>query len=167
MDEGSFPSIPRELYHWISVSWSERAISLCFGGPVAHAQCSYCLSVTSRPSALRMRSGRPTWPIAHICASASASRDRSHTDTWCGWDRHIVGPFTIGSCRQCGGCQHGPSGLLKPNSITLSGRRQVRCWSQTCRRPASSCDRPNSSSLQVCDQLRTCLWPDSVMEFGL
>jgi len=27
-------------------------------------------------------------------------------------------------------------------------------------------DRPNSSSLQVCDQLRTCLRPDSVMEFG-
>jgi len=28
---------------------------------------------------------------------------------------------------------------LKPNSITLSGRRQVRGWSQTCRRPARSC----------------------------
>jgi len=28
-------------------------------------------------------------------------------------------------------------------------------------------DRPNFSSLQVCDQLRTCLRPDSVMEFGL
>jgi len=42
------------------------------------------------------------------------------------------------------------------------------------RRPASSCslaaseldDRPNSSSLQVRDQLRTCLRPDSVMDFG-
>jgi len=28
---------------------------------------------------------------------------------------------------------------LKPNSITLSGRRQVRSWSRTCRRRASSC----------------------------
>jgi len=27
----------------------------------------------------------------------------------------------------------------KPNSITLSGRRQVRSWSRTCRRPANSC----------------------------
>jgi len=27
-------------------------------------------------------------------------------------------------------------------------------------------DRPNFWSLQVCDQLRTCLRPDSVMEFG-
>jgi len=27
-------------------------------------------------------------------------------------------------------------------------------------------DRPNFGSLQVCDQLRTCLRPDSVMEFG-
>jgi len=27
-------------------------------------------------------------------------------------------------------------------------------------------DRPNSSSLQVCDQLLTCVRPDSVMEFG-
>jgi len=43
------------------------------------------------------------------------------------------------------------------------------------RGPASSChfavskldDRPNFSSLQVCDQLRTSLEPDSVMEFGL
>jgi len=26
----------------------------------------------------------------------------------------------------------------KPNSITLSGRRQVRSWSRTCRTPASS-----------------------------
>jgi len=46
--------------------------------------------------------------------------------------------------------------------------------SEAGRRPDSSCwlaareldDRPNSSSLQVCDQLRTCLRPDSVMEFG-
>ena len=28
-------------------------------------------------------------------------------------------------------------------------------------------DRPNSSSLQVCDQFRTCLRPDSVAEVGL
>jgi len=28
-------------------------------------------------------------------------------------------------------------------------------------------DRPNFSSLQVCDQLRTCLRPDSVVEFGI
>jgi len=28
-------------------------------------------------------------------------------------------------------------------------------------------DRPNFSSLQVCDQLRTSFEPDSVMEFGL
>ena len=36
-------------------------------------------------------------------------------------------------------------------------------WSEsgTCRRP-----RPHSSSLQVCDQIRTCLRPDSIMEFG-
>jgi len=27
-------------------------------------------------------------------------------------------------------------------------------------------ERPNSSSMQVCDQPRTCLQPDSVMEFG-
>ena len=27
-------------------------------------------------------------------------------------------------------------------------------------------DMPNSNSLHVCDQLRTCLRPDSVMEFG-
>ena len=60
----------------------------------------------------------------------------------------------------------------KPNSITLSGRRQVRSWSRTCRRPAigrvSSLldDRSNFSSLQVCDQLRTCLRPDNVVEFG-
>jgi len=46
--------------------------------------------------------------------------------------------------------------------------------SEAGRRRASSCslaaneldDRPNSSSLQVCDQLRTCLRSDSVMEFG-
>jgi len=45
---------------------------------------------------------------------------------------------------------------------------------EASRRPASSCwlaaseldDRPNSSSLQVCDQLQTCLRPNSVMEFG-
>ena len=59
--------------------------------------------------------------------------------------------------------------------LRYPGRRQVRGWSQTCRRPPSSCpDGPNSSSLQVCDQLRTrlrpartCLRPDSVMEVGL
>ena len=28
-------------------------------------------------------------------------------------------------------------------------------------------DRPNFCSLQVCNQLQTCLRPDSVMEFGL
>ena len=62
----------------------------------------------------------------------------------------------------------------KPIPLRYPDRRQVRGWSQTCRRPASSCslaaseldDKPNSSSLQVCDQLRTCLRPDSVMEFG-
>jgi len=45
--------------------------------------------------------------------------------------------------------------------LRYPGRRQVRGWSQTCRRRASSLDdRPNScSSLHVCDQ-------DSVMEFG-
>ena len=56
-----------------------------------------------------------------------------------------------------------------------TGRRQVRSWSQTCRRPASSCqfaaskvdDRPNFSSLQFYDQLRTSFEPDSVMEFRL
>ena len=130
------------------------------------------------------------------------------------------------------------SARVKPNSITISGRRQVRSWLQTCselkfdlssselarasrsatclrpdssrfelsrrveiartcsnmvadrfeakfhyailvadrseagRRPVADLaaselhDRPNSSSLQVCDQLRTCLQPDSVIEFG-
>ena len=51
--------------------------------------------------------------------------------------------------------------------LRYPGRRQVRGWSQICRRPASSCwlaaseldDRPNSSSLQVCDKPRTCLRP--------
>ena len=59
--------------------------------------------------------------------------------------------------------------------LRYPGRRKVRGWSQTCRRPNSSCqlaaseldNRPNSSSLRVCDQLRTRLRPDSVMEFGL
>jgi len=32
-----------------------------------------------------------------------------------------------------------PNAQDAPNSITLSGRRQVRSWSQTCRRPARSC----------------------------
>ena len=62
----------------------------------------------------------------------------------------------------------------KPNFIALSWSQTGRCWSQTCRRPASSCklaaseldDRPNSSSLRVCDHIRTCLRSDSVMEFG-
>jgi len=37
-----------------------------------------------------------------------------------------------------------------------AGRRQVRSWSQT--QLLASC-RPNSGSLHVCDQLRTCLRP--------
>ena len=53
-------------------------------------------------------------------------------------------------------------------------RYLVAARSEAGRRPASSCyvaarelgDRPNSTLLQVCDQLRTCLRPDSVMECG-
>ena len=56
-----------------------------------------------------------------------------------------------------------------------TARRQVLSWLRTCRRPASSCwfaaskldDRPNFSSLQACDQLRTSFEPDSVMVLGL
>jgi len=70
-------------------------------------------------------------------------------------------------------CAGWASCQLRPNSITLSGRRLVRSWSRPCSGPASSCkfaaskldDRPNFSSLQVCHQLRTCLRPDSVVEF--
>jgi len=45
-------------------------------------------------------------------------------------------------------------------------------WSQTGSKLVADLqlvpdDRPNFCSLQVCDQLRTCLRPDSVMEFGL
>ena len=46
----------------------------------------------------------------------------------------------------------------------------VRSWSRTCKLVLVRCkpdDRPNFSSLQVCDQLRTSFEPDSVMEFGL
>jgi len=51
---------------------------------------------------------------------------------------------------------------LRPGSKLVADR------SEASRRPASSCldDRPNFSSLQVCDQLRTRLLADSVMEFG-
>jgi len=42
---------------------------------------------------------------------------------------------------------------VKPNSITLSGSKLVRSWSQT-------------DLKLIRDQLRTCLRPDSVMEFG-
>ena len=40
---------------------------------------------------------------------------------------------------------------------------------EASRRPAARAryDRPNFCSLQVCDQLRTSLRPDSVMEFGM
>ena len=74
-------------------------------------------------------------------------------------------------------------GELKPNSITLAGSELVRSWfegfepdsvMESGRGPASSCwfaaskidDRPNFSSLQVCDQLRTSFEPAGVMEFG-
>ena len=53
----------------------------------------------------------------------------------------------------------------KPNSITLSDRRQVRSWSQTCSEQKFGLS--SSTSQQVCNQLRTCLRPDSEMEFGL
>jgi len=50
----------------------------------------------------------------------------------------------------------------------ISFRYLVADRSETGRRPASSCldGRPNSSSLLVCDQLRTSLRPDGVTEFG-
>ena len=43
--------------------------------------------------------------------------------------------------------------MLKPNSITLSGLKLVRSWSQT-------------GSTLVADQLRTSFETDSVMQFG-
>jgi len=57
------------------------------------------------------------------------------------------------------------------------GRRPVRSQIPVCylvadrseagRRPAASWNLAYSTSKQVCDQLRTCLRPDGVMEFGL
>jgi len=56
----------------------------------------------------------------------------------------------------------------------LKAKFHYAIWSQTgprlvadlLARASELDDTPNSSSLQVCDQLRTCLRPDSVMEFG-
>jgi len=64
---------------------------------------------------------------------------------------------------------------LRQIPLRYPGRRQVQSWSQTgpklvadllARAGSMLDDWPNSSSLQICDQLRTCLRPDSVMEFG-
>jgi len=60
---------------------------------------------------------------------------------------------------------------LKPNSITLAGSKLVRSWSQTGSKLSGSklvADRfeAGRTSEMVCDQLRTSLEPDSVMEFG-
>jgi len=61
------------------------------------------------------------------------------------------------------------------NAVTLIAKLHYAIWSQTgprlvadllARASSELDDKPNSSSLQVCDQLRTCLRPDSVMEFG-
>ena len=65
-------------------------------------------------------------------------------------------------------------------SYTLKAKFHYASWFEPDsvmefgRGPASSCyfaaskldDRPDFSSLEVCDQLRTSFGPDSVMEFG-
>ena len=59
-------------------------------------------------------------------------------------------------------------------SLVVKTKLHYAIWSQTgprlvadlLARASELDDRPNSSSLQDCDQLRTCLRPDSVMQFG-
>jgi len=71
------------------------------------------------------------------------------------------------------------AGLVACNSLpshlhSIKAKFHYGIWSQTGPRLVADllahaselADRPNSSSLQVCDQLRICLRPDSVMEFG-
>jgi len=63
--------------------------------------------------------------------------------------------------------------VLRPNSIMLSGRRQVRSWSQTCSELAFGLSSRSLAAnyhelaglRQVRNQLWPCLRPDSVMEF--
>jgi len=109
------------------------------------------------------------WPIIRCSELAWASRsvtgDRSATSLGpvCDQDSITEFGFELGwdQVRAISTCRDSSNLVADQFAAGLSqiplrypGYRQVRGWSQTCLD-----DRPNSSMLQDCDQLRTCLRP--------
>ena len=111
------------------------------------------------------------------CLSSSVTDDSVRSSPGHDWASKLpVAEMVHGAISQRGSRGVTPTATLRLLKAKFHSLRYlVADRSEAGRRPVRSCklaaseldDRPNFRPVQVCGQLRTCLRPDSVMEFGL